>query len=106
MPIFRHGRNGYLRLPRARLHKDCSAALTKAAAMLVTYKMLEDPGLTVETNRFLIKHEADMPPLPPYLAVQPRRVVTMPYRLFEVLRELAADTRARQTTVATVTDRG
>ena len=74
--------------------------------MLVTYKMLEDPGLTVETNRFLIKHEADMPPLPPYLAVQPRRVVTMPYRLFEVLRELAADTRARQTTVATVTDRG
>jgi hypothetical protein len=67
------------------------------AAMAITYKMPDDPGLTIETNRFLIKHEEDMPPLPPELAVQPRRVVTMPYRLFEVLRELAADTLAHNT---------
>lgn len=64
------------------------------AAMSVTFKMPDDPGLTVETNRFLVRHEEDMPPLPPTLAVQPRRVVTMPFRLFEVLRELAANTRA------------
>ena len=70
--------------------------------MAVTYSMPNGPGLTVETNRFLIKHEEDMPPLPPTLAVRPRRVVTIPFRFFEVLRELAADTRAHTATAALV----
>lgn len=70
------------------------------ASMSVTYSMPNDPGLTVETYRFLIKHEEDMPEPPPRLAVQPHRTVTIPFRLFEVLRELGADTAAHQIAAA------
>jgi hypothetical protein len=70
------------------------------ASMTVTYSMPNDLGLTVETNRFLIKHEEDMPALPPRLAVQPHRTVTIPFRLFEVLREVGADTVSHQIAAA------
>ena len=48
-------------------------------------------SLTIQTNKYLIAHEADLTRRPP---ARPARVVTVAFPFFEVLLDLAADTLA------------
>jgi hypothetical protein len=63
------------------------------ASLSITYSMEDSSKCTIETNRFYIAHESDMPdrPSPPAALV---RSVTVPFPFFEAVNALYRDTLA------------